>query len=454
MTFNVCYAEDLISLYEENIEVKYPTGGIVLKEIEFEEEEFSVCTLASSGTLSVEEYIRQQLYNRVESIDLRGYRITLSQLSSILASNKDFIVASGYIAYSYDRNFTTSVNDRIVTCYEPNYLLNTMEEDATAREFIDENIKKYVDEIKPQTDDLLGRLLLLHDNLIEDCEYDADKKVESYSLYSVFAKKEMVCQGYAQAMYFIGRELGLDMGFCISFEAGHIWNYVKIGGEYYHVDATSDDPILVIQYVKVDENGELVLDENGDPIVVREERTHRTTALHNNFLLSDETIQSVGTNHGSKNGWAASMELNPVCNSKKYENNHLFNISAPFTTKYVDGYFNAVVNISNRSDVFRTKTLNTDAVIASNGYIESDIYYIFYAFTESIDDASFIFAADEGTILSDAKVMVSDAAIGNGVIADFNVSLSSIPYSQTGNNCLYVWSLKTLKPYCKKVYIR
>ena len=137
MTFNVSYAEEINFIGEENIEIIYPTGGIVFEGTEIEEE-FSVSTLASSGELSVEEYLRQQLYNHAESIDLRGYMITLSELSSILSSNKDFIVASGSIKYGYYDIPVNSVNDRIVAFYNPYYLFDTIEQDEIARRLIDE----------------------------------------------------------------------------------------------------------------------------------------------------------------------------------------------------------------------------------------------------------------------------------------------------------------------------
>ena len=157
--------------------------------------------------------------------------------------------------------------------------------------------------------------------------------------------------------------------------------------------------------------------------------------------------------HQTEYEWIVTLEDKPLCDSDKYEKNHLFNISAPFTTEYEDGYFNASVNINNRSDVFRTKTLNTDAVIASDGYIESNIYYLFYGFTKDIDDTSIIFASEKGGSLQDTKVMIKDVPISRGTIVDMNISLSSIPYCDEGNNCFYVWSLETLEPYSKKVYI-
>ena len=134
MTFNVCYAEEFRVLDEKIVELDAQTGGIVLKEIETEENEFFVQSFLTSN-LSAEEYIRQQLYNRTEIIDLSAYGITLGELSMILATNKDFIVASGYMDYACVDD-KVAAKDRIVIAYKPRYLLSTKAEDAAARRFI------------------------------------------------------------------------------------------------------------------------------------------------------------------------------------------------------------------------------------------------------------------------------------------------------------------------------
>ncbi len=464
MTFNVCYAEEISFPSEENIEMIYPTGGIVFEEIEFEEEEFSVSTLGSSIPMEVEEYIRQQLYNHIELIDLRSYRITLAELSHILASNKDFVVASGYIRYSYVDSDVNSVNDRIIAYYAPYYLFETKEEDAAARELIEEGIKEYVDEIEPQTDDLLGRLLLLHDNLIEDCEYDADMKVESHSLYSVFTKKETVCQGYAQAMYFIGRELGLDMEFCLSYEIGHIWNYVKINDEYYHIDTTWDDPVIIRQYPMLDERGNLVVDENGDAIIAKE-RVHRTTAIHNNFLKSDQTMQTSNTNHGQKSDWRTSAQSVPVCNSTRYEKNHFFNIPSAFTTNLNDGNYEANLYVQTYTGetaykLFYADGLYTGPIITSYPEESSDYYFIYCLMTQDTSKFNvFVKSHNLGKVvdvIKYGKVPVTQEGLESYYpqksLTGQRILKSDLPQ---GNNqiSVYMWDMGTMNPLSRAISI-
>ncbi len=458
MTFNVCYAEDNIDSNTIVTELDNVVGGVVFKEIDVEEE-FSVQTFSSSSFLSAEEYLRQQLYNHTETIDLRNYGLTLSELANILSVNKDFMVASGYIRYDYIREIQSQVKDRIVTYYVPDYLFETIQEDELGRDLINKSIEEYVQEIKSKTNDPLGRLLLLHDKLIEDCEYGDINNIKSYSLYSVFAYKEPVCQGYSQAMYFIGRELGLDVELCLSFEIGHIWNYVKIDDKYYHIDATWDDPVIVIQYVKVDENGEWLLDENGNPIIEREERFHRTTAVHKNFLMSDETMQSEGADHGSKSNWATSAEAIPVCDSKKYESNHFFNILNPFTTNVNNGNYEITLYIqtytgTNENKVFYSEDLYTGPIITSYPEENNDFYFIYCFMTENTKSFNVFVKAQESERITGVVRYSRNLATyyPKQSLTGQQIFKSHLP---DGDNKLsvYMWDMETMRPLSRVITI-
>lgn len=438
MTFNVCYATEYIDYDNIIFELDNRTGGIVLEEIEVEEKGFLVQSFSASTVLTVEEYIRQQLFNHTEIIDLRIYKITLAELSMILATNKDFVVASGYIDYDYIRGTSVPVKDRIVTYYQPNYLFETKAEDALARKLIDDSISQYVEEINSKTDDKLGKLLLLHDELIEDCEYDDEYKIRSFSLHSVFANKEMVCQGYAQAMYFIGRELGIEVDFCSSFEIGHIWNYVELDDKYYHIDSTWNDPVLIMQ------------SDSGD------KRVHRTTALHKNFLMSDETMQSEGTDHGSKNDWITSMDTIPVCNSKKYENNHFFNIPTAFTTSINNGNYEATVYIQTYSGtqenkVFYADGLYTGPIITSYPEETDTSYFVYCLITANTNKFNIYVKTHKSGKVIDIIRYEKNGYSKNSLTGQ-EILKSDLKHSNE-QILVYMWDVETMKPLSRVIPI-
>lgn len=68
---------------------------------------------------------------------------------------------------------------------------------------------------------------------------------DSYSAYGVFFKGTAVCQGYAQAAHLLLWLAGIESRIVVGTADGadHAWNKVKIGGEYYNLDVTWDDPV-------------------------------------------------------------------------------------------------------------------------------------------------------------------------------------------------------------------
>lgn len=96
----------------------------------------------------------------------------------------------------------------------------------------------------------------LHDLLVQGCTYDsvaADnvKSSPAYSAYGALVNGKAVCQGYAQALKLLMSSAGIPSLY-VSGEAAneegsapHAWNMAQVGGHWYYVDATFDDPVIV-----------------------------------------------------------------------------------------------------------------------------------------------------------------------------------------------------------------
>ncbi len=90
--------------------------------------------------------------------------------------------------------------------------------------------------------------LAIHDYLAEKTVYDHDALLDSdkynyaWTIVGAFKKGKAVCEGYSRAMqlmcYAVGIECTLITG--VTSEL-HMWNLVKIDGEWYHVDLTAND---------------------------------------------------------------------------------------------------------------------------------------------------------------------------------------------------------------------
>ncbi|MBQ4312997.1 MAG: hypothetical protein IJC18_02195, partial [Clostridia bacterium] len=94
------------------------------------------------------------------------------------------------------------------------------------------------------------RELAIHDFLVRDVTYDsvaAESGVvfsDSSTAYGALVNNRAVCSGYSQAAKLMLNRVGISC--CtvkgISKGVGHMWNMVRIGGKWYHLDVTWDDP--------------------------------------------------------------------------------------------------------------------------------------------------------------------------------------------------------------------
>ncbi len=109
---------------------------------------------------------------------------------------------------------------------------------------------------------LWDRLLILHDILADECDYDTetaallladsrnadDAVMQSSSAYGCLCSRKAVCSGYAAAFQLLASRLGAEcrrvQGTELSAGAPHEWNIVRFGEDYVHVDVTWDDPIF------------------------------------------------------------------------------------------------------------------------------------------------------------------------------------------------------------------
>lgn len=90
----------------------------------------------------------------------------------------------------------------------------------------------------------LEKALVLHDYLITNTQYLEEKSKEyRYSEWGGFLKGRANCQGYSLAYGILMQEAGIPVRYVVSEEMLHMWNQIKIGGKWYHVDVTWDDPL-------------------------------------------------------------------------------------------------------------------------------------------------------------------------------------------------------------------
>ena len=136
----------------------------------------------------------------------------------------------------------------LYSCYSPKDIGPWLEKIREAEESFIDSVADGLSEYE--------REKLVHDYIIDTCYYnEAESNVlEAYhSIYGVLVKGKAVCEGYAKAFQMLLNLVGIE---CVGIEGEgvepdeepnfddnilHMWNAVKIDGEWYFADVTWDD---------------------------------------------------------------------------------------------------------------------------------------------------------------------------------------------------------------------
>ncbi len=98
-----------------------------------------------------------------------------------------------------------------------------------------------------------NKILTVHDTLVDLIEYDTTySRTNTHNIYGALIEHKVVCEGYAKSFKYIMDALNIP---CILVSGtatnssgeteSHMWNYVQIDGNWYGIDLTWDDPIVV-----------------------------------------------------------------------------------------------------------------------------------------------------------------------------------------------------------------
>jgi hypothetical protein len=207
--------------------------------------------------------------------------------------------------------------------------------------------------IKPGMDDY-EKELALHEYIVTHTRYDEENvknntiPQESTTAYGVLMKGTGVCGGYSKAMKMLLDQVGIESMIIVGdADSGgnvekHAWNLVKIGGEYYQLDVTWDDPVP---------------DGNG--------RVHYAY-----FNVTDEQISA--THRWEKDQY-------PACSSTKY---NYFYKNSLVANSYSEFYFLLLKAVRARqTDIFVKVNNYSDSVYTSDvlQQVDNDPTLEFYA---------------------------------------------------------------------------
>lgn len=114
------------------------------------------------------------------------------------------------------------------------------------RKALEAAVKKAIAEAPKEANDY-DIELFLNDYIAKHCAYDIESE-HRHSAYGALVNGGAVCDGYSKAFQLLCKRLGVE---CTVVEGtsefnkdednGHMWNCVRLGGEWYHTDVTWND---------------------------------------------------------------------------------------------------------------------------------------------------------------------------------------------------------------------
>lgn len=116
------------------------------------------------------------------------------------------------------------------------------------RQAMESRVKKLALQAKDL--DEKGKELFIHDFIVKNVKYDKLKKEYSHEIIGALGNGVAVCEGMAKAVKILCDELNLWCIIVLSeanpekgIKYRHAWNVIRIGGQYYHLDATFDNTL-------------------------------------------------------------------------------------------------------------------------------------------------------------------------------------------------------------------
>lgn len=254
---------------------------------------------AFKGGACFQEYLVSEILDFNKNIDVSAYVNHYGWNDTDVLSQVDSLIYNYPEVFALDVDFYEYFWDDYTGArwLKFNYIFSKGQYD-NAKAKIDAE----ADKILAMLDDSMTdaqKALVVHDYIVANTVYDMEND-DKYTLYGCLGEGKAVCQGYSISFKYIMNLLGIDCYIVKSDEMWHTWNYIKLDGEYYHIDLVFDDPT-------VSENEKYY------------ERTGQVN--HNYFLISDQKISS------SHKNWHFYNDVKKAT-STKYENYFWKNVNS------------------------------------------------------------------------------------------------------------------------------
>ncbi len=192
--------------------------------------------LTASNFNELENVLLEQMSRYNQDFEIR-YTGSLDNIEEILKGsvNKDPYINSNVKSMGWKITGTSKVSN---IDFDVDYIIT-----SSKRAEADKKIKSILtDIISPYMNDH-EKVKAVHDYIVLNSKYD--KTMQLYSDYDLLTQGTSVCNGYALLTYNMLKELNIPVKLVTGTGNGelHIWNMVKLGDYWFHLDTTWNDPL-------------------------------------------------------------------------------------------------------------------------------------------------------------------------------------------------------------------
>lgn len=200
-------------------------------------------------SVSYDRYVYQTLSEEEKETYDQIYDCIINYKDKITLSTKDKdVLAKAYEGVmadygnlfwvsGYQYNTYASGSNILGLEFEPKYTMNQEQRDIYQVK-IDSVVADWLYGINPEASDF-DKALYVFETLIEKVDYDVDSE-ENQNILSVFLYQSTVCQGYADAAWYLLDQLGIKSTIVTGTanNESHAWNLVYLDDAYYYMDVT------------------------------------------------------------------------------------------------------------------------------------------------------------------------------------------------------------------------
>ena len=192
--------------------------------------------MESSNSQAVYDLLEKaMLQSDASKFDISKYKLSVDEVQNVIWEK---VINDNYLEYVAQNGIRVCVIPKDGYAYQF-YLLNINADYENCLKKVKASVNKYLDQVDNKMTDV-EKVLLAHEFIVDNTQYKAANSA-SYRAAGPLSDGYGVCAGYSGAMITLLHFVGIDAYEVVGQGMNHEWIYVKLDGEYYHIDPTWDD---------------------------------------------------------------------------------------------------------------------------------------------------------------------------------------------------------------------